>query len=53
MFEYEKIKNRYYEMKAYALEIFPKYYHDKFQKLCQKKNFYKLFFTYVKSEAIY
>ena len=31
----EKMKNRYYEMKAHALKIFRTYYPDKFQKLCR------------------
>ena len=32
MSRYEKIKNRYYEMKAPALKAFPAYYHYKLQK---------------------
>ena len=46
MSRYEKMKNRYYEMKAYGLEIFPMYYHDKFQKLCQKIFFPEHFLTF-------
>ena len=53
MSRYEKMKNRYYEMKAYPLKIFETYYHDKFQKLCPKNFFISIFLHFVKSQGIY
>ena len=47
------MKNRYYEMKAYALKIFQMYYHDKFQKLCQNFFLLAFFLHFVKSQGIY
>ena len=53
MSRYEKMKNRYYEMKVHALELFLTYYHDRFQKLCRIFFFISIFSTFVKSEGIY
>ena len=41
------MKNRYYEMKARALKIFPTYYHHQLQKLRRKFVFFISFFLLV------
>ena len=50
----KKIKNHYYEMKAHASKIFPTYYHDEFQKWCQKIFFISISFCmYEKSRNLW